>query len=136
MSTQMVSVTWAPEAYVTQQDDRGRIVYDSTERDRPVEFGETDSPFGDHYIIGLRYEEGHYLAVPLHVRCERHASMTTVTDLQTGMFGQGPTYEEALQDFERALVEYKDVLARQQALSPGLREHLDFLGEALKLHTE
>jgi hypothetical protein len=45
----------------------------------------------------------------------------------TGIFGFGRDLNESLRDLFTALYEHRDVLERQESLSPGLQEQLDYL---------
>jgi hypothetical protein len=51
----------------------------------------------------------------------------TVTNAQTGIFGSGPTPDDAFSDFAAALREHLDVLERQDALAPALAEQFAYL---------
>jgi predicted RNase H-like HicB family nuclease len=51
----------------------------------------------------------------------------TVTNAQTGIFGSGPTPDDAFSDFAAALRDHLDVLERQDALAPALVEQLAYL---------
>jgi hypothetical protein len=53
------------------------------------------------------------------------------SDTITGVFGFGSDPIEAIQDLAVALVEHRDVLERQEALSPALQEQLGYLRELL-----
>jgi hypothetical protein len=53
------------------------------------------------------------------------------SDALTGIFGFGPEPIEAIKDLAIALVEHRDVLERQEALSPALQDQLDYLRELL-----
>jgi hypothetical protein len=50
-----------------------------------------------------------------------------VSDRLTGIFGFGAEPIEAIRDLADALVEHRDVLERQENLSAGLQEQLDYL---------
>ncbi|MFL5872297.1 MAG: hypothetical protein ACJ75T_02330 [Solirubrobacterales bacterium] len=53
------------------------------------------------------------------------------SDALTGIFGFGSEPIEAIQDLATALVEHRDVLERQEALSPALQDQLDYLRDLL-----
>jgi|GEM_PF-5380479 len=53
------------------------------------------------------------------------------SDAPTGIFGFGSEPIEAIQDLAIALIEHRDVLERQEALSPALQEQLVYLRELL-----
>lgn len=53
------------------------------------------------------------------------------SDLLTGIFGFGRDANEAARDLVAALLEHRDVLERQEALSPALEEQLAYLRELL-----
>jgi hypothetical protein len=53
------------------------------------------------------------------------------SDALTGIFGFGSQPIEAIKDLAAALLEHRDVLERQDALSPALQEQLDYLRELL-----
>jgi len=55
----------------------------------------------------------------------------TVRDVETGIFGTGPDAQAAHRDFERALREHRDVLERQEELSPELTVQLAYLRELI-----
>lgn len=55
-----------------------------------------------------------------------------VTDAITGIFGHDELLSAALADFEQAAEQHLDVLDRQSALSPALREQLDYLRARLR----
>lgn len=50
-----------------------------------------------------------------------------VRDVPTGIFGQGDSFEDAAEDFGRAVREHLDVLSRQDALSDDLARQRDYL---------
>lgn len=53
------------------------------------------------------------------------------SDSLTGIFGYGSDVKEAARDLATALHEHRDVLERQEALSPALQEQLNYLRELL-----
>lgn len=53
------------------------------------------------------------------------------SDAPTGIFGFGSEPIEAIRDLVIALVEHRDVLERQEALSPALQEQLEYLRDLL-----
>jgi hypothetical protein len=53
------------------------------------------------------------------------------SDTLTGIFGFGPSAKEAARDLGDALHQHRDVLERQEALSPALQEQLDYLRDLL-----
>jgi hypothetical protein len=50
-----------------------------------------------------------------------------VSDLVTGIFGFGSDLNKAIRDLSHALREHRDVLERQDALSPDLERQLAYL---------
>ena len=62
---------------------------------------------------------------------EKHEGYYTVRDLETGIFGSGADPEAAQTDFERALREHRDMLERQDDLSPKLAVQLAYIRELL-----
>ena len=62
---------------------------------------------------------------------EEHEGYYTVRDLETGIFGSGADPEAAQTDFERALREHRDMLERQDDLSPKLSAQLAYIRELL-----
>jgi hypothetical protein len=62
---------------------------------------------------------------------EEHEGYCTVRDLETGIFGSGADPEAAQTDFERALREHRDLLERQDDLSPELAVQLAYIRELL-----
>jgi hypothetical protein len=73
-------------------------------------------------------EEGYYFE-PRDVRwtLERGESGWTATDLVTGIFGFGEDANAAIVDLLHALMEHREVLERQDELSPDLQEQLEYL---------
>jgi predicted RNase H-like HicB family nuclease len=63
----------------------------------------------------------------LHVRIHEAEDGVSVADIATGVFGAGDTLPEALQDFRDALRDHLEVLADDDALSPGLQHQLEIL---------
>ena len=62
-------------------------------------------------------------------KLERSDSGFIASDRLTGIFGSGPDPNEAIRDLFAALHEHRDVLERQESLSPGLQEQLGYLRE-------
>jgi len=56
----------------------------------------------------------------------------TVRDLATGIFGTGDSEAAAFRDFRDALIEHRDVLERQDALSAELKSQLEYLRRTLR----
>lgn len=64
------------------------------------------------------------------IRCtveERENGGFVVAEEVTGIFGAGADRNLAFHDLFAALYEHLDVLERQESLSPGLQEQLDYL---------
>jgi hypothetical protein len=62
---------------------------------------------------------------------EQHEGYWTVRDLETGIFGSGPSVEAAHEAFVRALEEHFDVLNAQDALTADLNAQLAYLRQRL-----
>jgi hypothetical protein len=75
-------------------------------------------PGGIHYRVPLRES-----------RWTWHRSETgfTASDLVTGIFGFGSDLNEAIRDLLHALRDHREVLERQEALSPDLERQLKYL---------
>jgi hypothetical protein len=74
--------------------------------------------------------EGSVYAVSEHQpkwRLEHTATGWLSSDLVTGIFGYGSTPGDAIVDLVHALREHRDVLERQDALTPDLADHLAYL---------
>lgn len=56
-----------------------------------------------------------------------HDGYYTLEDRVSGVFGSGASAEDAIEDFRSAIAEHRDVLERQEALSPALERQLDYL---------
>ena len=63
----------------------------------------------------------------LSVEVESGDGYLIACDRATGIFGAGPTLGDAFSDLGAALVEHRDVLERQDQLSPELARHLEYL---------
>lgn len=63
----------------------------------------------------------------LSVQVESGDGYLMASDRSTGIFGVGPTLGDAFSDLAAALVEHRDVLERQDQLSPELARHLEYL---------
>lgn len=63
----------------------------------------------------------------LSVQVESGEGYLTAYDQSTGIFGAGATLIDAFSDLAAALVEHRDVLERQDRLSPELARHLEYL---------
>lgn len=55
----------------------------------------------------------------------------TACDHVTGIFGFGADLNEAIRDLIQALLEHRDVLDRQDSLSPDLKSQLEYLQSIL-----
>lgn len=71
------------------------------------------------------------VALPRPWQLKRSGSGWIASDRPTGIFGFGHDRNEAILDLIKALHEHRDVLERQDALSPALQEQLDYLRELL-----
>ncbi len=71
------------------------------------------------------------IARPSRWNFERTDGGFIVSDRLTGIFGFGAEPIDAIHDLIAALAEHRDVLERQQALSPGLQDQLAYLRELL-----
>lgn len=58
---------------------------------------------------------------------ERGDGYWTVSDAETGIYGDADDVLGALEDFYRAAAQHLDVLERQDSLSPDLSRQLDYL---------
>lgn len=68
----------------------------------------------------------------IHYKLERtETGGFLVVEPVTGIFGFGHDRNDALRDLFVALHEHQDVLQRQEALSPGLQEQLNYLSTLL-----
>jgi len=67
------------------------------------------------------------LRTPVRVRIDQDSDLTSVADIETGVFGAGDTLQAAVEDFRAALQDHLTVLAQQPALSPDLQHQLEFL---------
>lgn len=75
------------------------------------------------------HEDISYVAEEREVQwtLERGETGWTATDLMTGIFGFGADPNEAIVDLIHALREHRDVLERQDRLSPDLEQQLAYL---------
>ncbi|HVX32332.1 MAG TPA: hypothetical protein VHA80_04255 [Solirubrobacterales bacterium] len=98
--------------------------------------GRSSQPhWGKH--IGARYRSSAeyvagtliYKAAPRIPRLQLEATEDgyIASDSMTGVFGAGPDADQAVRDLAVALREHRDVLERQDALSPALQEQLEHL---------
>jgi hypothetical protein len=79
--------------------------------------------------VVVMHEAGSYYFEPRDTpwRLERGESGWTATDLVTGIFGYGDDPNESIVDLLHALIEHREVLERQDELSPDLQDQLDYL---------
>lgn len=70
---------------------------------------------------------GQRLEWPLPVEVRTTDQYTAVADPVSGIHGVGSTPTEALQDFQRALVEFAQELASHEELSPSMRRMMLFV---------
>jgi len=63
----------------------------------------------------------------LHVRIHETEDGVAIADFDTGVFGDGATLADALQDFRSALQTHLAALIEEDALSPSLQHQLDTL---------
>lgn len=66
-------------------------------------------------------------ARPISWTLERTEIGFVAANQVTGIFGSGQDPNEAFRDLFAALHEHRDVLERQESLSPGLQEQLEYL---------
>lgn len=80
--------------------------------------------------IAPRSEDDYQAPQRLPLRWTRHPGGTvafSVYDPLTGVFGSGADARKALQDLSQAMREHREVLERQEDLSPALQRQLDQL---------
>ena len=81
---------------------------------------------------GEQYSSSYQPTRPgFELRFEHGESGWIWEDDVSGVFGSGETPLDALHDFKRAVTEHIDVLSRQQHLSPGLAEQLEYLRQRI-----
>jgi hypothetical protein len=82
-------------------------------------------------VSSASVSETDYVVPVRPVRWEWHRSEAgfTVCDHVTGVFGFGSDLNEAIRDLAHALGEHRDVLERQDLLSPDLERQLKYLQE-------
>jgi hypothetical protein len=71
------------------------------------------------------------VAFPRPWQLKRSNDGWIASDRPTGIFGFGQDRNEAISDLIKALHEHRDVLERQEALSPGLQDQLTYLNAIL-----
>ena len=72
------------------------------------------------------------LIKPIWVQIEKYGEGYLVTDEDVDRHGVGLTIEDALRDYEEILLGYFESLSRRQdRLSPRLKQHLEFLRQAI-----
>jgi hypothetical protein len=76
-------------------------------------------------------EYDYKVSAPPRWKVEKTDGGFVVVDELTGVFGSGADANSAIQDVFAALHEHRDVLERQDALSPALEEQLRYLRELL-----
>jgi predicted RNase H-like HicB family nuclease len=81
-----------------------------------------DQPTGTPALVAL---EGINRA--LHVHLYDTEDGMAIADVDTGVFGNGATLADALQDFRSALQTHLAALTEEDALSPSLQHQLDTL---------
>jgi hypothetical protein len=83
----------------------------------------TDDAFSYDTWVLLSTRDGKQLS-PVWVEIRESSSYISVSDKGSGIYGVGESVSAAIEDFRAALIEYRDVLARRDDLSPGLRRLL------------
>jgi hypothetical protein len=83
----------------------------------------TDEAFSYDTWVLLSTRDGKQLS-PVWVEVRESSSYVSVSDKGSGIHGVGESVTAAIADFRAALIEYRDVLARRDDLSPGLRRLL------------
>jgi hypothetical protein len=83
----------------------------------------TDEAFSYDTYVFVPTRDGRQL-LPMRVEIRESSSYVSVSDKESGIHGVGESVSAAVADFHAALIEYRDVLARRDDLSPGLRRLL------------
>jgi hypothetical protein len=83
----------------------------------------TDEAFSYDADVLLPTRDGRQLT-RVRVEVRESSSYVSVSDKGSGIHGVGDSVLAAIADFQAALVEYREVLARRDDLSPGLRRLL------------
>jgi len=92
----------------------------------------TRTPMARPYTVFLSYrtprqEQTGRQSESFDFKVDHADGIWIVEDDASGVFGSGETPLEAMRDFRQAVVDHVDVLSRQDELSPGLEEQLDYL---------
>lgn len=90
--------------------------------EQPVEY--VQSSIGSPFSYRATFRTGRW-------KLERTDTGYIISDTVTGIFGFGDDVKQAGRDLVAALHEHRDVLERQDALSPALQQQLDHLRDLL-----
>jgi len=85
----------------------------------------------EYYTSVMESPDGWQLHMPMLVLVRRDETGVTLNNELTGIYGAGDNLTTASADFFSALLEYRDVLAREPHLSPELQHLLIFLAGQL-----
>jgi hypothetical protein len=96
----------------------------ATSMQAPTTPDRVDVSYSVHRSVGFSYLAG---GRAFFLDRQRAGDAWIVRDIPTGIFGQGGTFEDAAEDFGRAVREHLDVLNRQDALSDELARQRDYL---------
>jgi hypothetical protein len=78
-------------------------------------------------VQGRLWLAGGNLLAPVHAQIEIDGADVIATEVETGIFGVGPTLPAALTDLRSSLAQFRDVLERRQKLAAPLVRTLQFL---------